>query len=93
MKAALELEMYRGDGGAGETGRGGRGAFGEKVSVKALKRWETKQASKQSLPVNGRTVGWKGRIIFFLVKSAGVTRTTHLRPSRGLTPALLTLTR
>lgn len=50
MKAVLELEMYRGDGGAGEKGQGG--AVGEKVNVKGLKRSETKQDSEQSLPVN-----------------------------------------
>lgn len=50
MKVVLELEMYRGDGGAGEKGQGG--AVGEKVNVKGLKQSETKQDSEQSLPVN-----------------------------------------
>lgn len=45
MKAVLELEMYRGDGGASEKGqgRGGGGAVGEKVNVKGLKRSETNE--------------------------------------------------
>lgn len=34
--------MYRRDGGGSEKGRGG-GVLGEKVNVKGLKRWETKQ--------------------------------------------------
>lgn len=38
MKAVLELEMYRGDGGASEKGRGGGGAVGEKVNVKGLRQ-------------------------------------------------------
>lgn len=42
MKAVLELEMYRGDGGASEKGRGG-GGVGEKVNVRGLKRSETNE--------------------------------------------------
>lgn len=57
MKAVLELETYRGDGGAGEKGQGVGGAGGEKVSVKGLKRSETKQVSRLSLTVNCGTVG------------------------------------